>query len=88
MVSCLILRSLNHFEFIFVYGVRDYSDFIDLYVTFPTPFVEENLFSSWYILASFVEDELIVDVGLFLGALFCSSDLHVCFCDVLITVAL
>ena len=88
MVSCLILRSLNHFEFIFVYGVRDYSDFTDLYVTFPTPFVEENFFSSWYILASFIEDELIVDVGLFLGTLFCFSDLHVCFCAVLITVAL
>ena len=31
MVSCLIFRSLNHFEFIFVYGVREYSDFIDLH---------------------------------------------------------
>ena len=29
MVPCLILRSLNHFEFIFVYGVRECSDFID-----------------------------------------------------------
>ena len=32
MVSCLIFRSLNHFEFIFIYGVREYSNFIDLHV--------------------------------------------------------
>ena len=29
----LIFRSLNHFEFIFVYGVRECSNFIDLHVT-------------------------------------------------------
>ena len=33
MVSCLIFRSLNHFEFIFVYGVRECSNFTDLHVT-------------------------------------------------------
>ena len=32
MVSCLIFRSLNHFEFIFVCGVRECSNFIDLRV--------------------------------------------------------
>ena len=32
MVSCLIFKSLSHFEFIFVYGVRAYSIFIDLHV--------------------------------------------------------
>ena len=32
MMSCLIFRSLNHFEFIFIYGVRDHSNFIDLRV--------------------------------------------------------
>ena len=32
MVLCLIYKSLSHFEFIFVYGVREYSNFIDLYV--------------------------------------------------------
>ena len=31
MVSCLIFKSLSHFEFIFVYGVRVYSNFIDLH---------------------------------------------------------
>ena len=32
MVSCLINKSLSHFEFIFVYGVRECSNFIDLHV--------------------------------------------------------
>ena len=32
MVSCLIFKSLSHFEFIFVYGVRECSNFIDLHV--------------------------------------------------------
>ena len=32
MVSCLILKYLSNFEFIFVYGVRVCSNFIDLYV--------------------------------------------------------
>ena len=31
MVSCPIFRSLNHFEFIFVYGVRECSNFTDLH---------------------------------------------------------
>ena len=29
-MSCLTLKSLSHFEFIFVYGVKEYSSFIDL----------------------------------------------------------
>ena len=32
MVSCLIFKSLSHFEFIFVWGVRVCSNFIDLLV--------------------------------------------------------
>ena len=32
MVSCLIFKSLSHFEFIFVCGVRVCSCFIDLHV--------------------------------------------------------
>ena len=31
MVSCLIFKSLSHFEFIFVHGVRECSNFIDLH---------------------------------------------------------
>ena len=32
MVSCLVFWSLNHFEFIFVYSMRDCPNFTDLYV--------------------------------------------------------
>ena len=35
IVSCLKYRSLIHFEFIFVYGVRECSNFILLYVAVP-----------------------------------------------------
>ena len=45
MVSCLIFKSLSHFEFIFVYGEGVYSNFTDLHVvvpTFLTPFAEET----------------------------------------------
>ena len=31
MVSCLIFKSLGHFEFLFVHGVRVCSNFIDLH---------------------------------------------------------
>ena len=44
MMSCLIFKSLNHFEFIFVDGVKMYSNFIDLHVAaiFPLPLAEET----------------------------------------------
>ena len=31
MVSCILFRSLNHFQFIFVYCIRECSDFTDLH---------------------------------------------------------
>ena len=31
MVSCLAIKSLSHFEFIFVHGARMYSSVIDLH---------------------------------------------------------
>ena len=34
MESCLIFKSLSHFEFILVYGVRECSNFIDLHVIY------------------------------------------------------
>ena len=59
IVSGLTFRSLIHFEFIFVYGVRECSNFILLHVAvqFSTaPLTEETVFSPLYILASFVID--------------------------------
>ena len=32
MVSCLMFKPLSHFEFVFVYGVRECSNIIDLNV--------------------------------------------------------
>ena len=32
MISCLMFKSLSHFEFIFVHNVREYSNFTDGYV--------------------------------------------------------
>ena len=59
MVSCLIFRSLKYFEFIFVYGVRDWFNFIDLHAPVQLsqiPLAEETVFSPLYIPSSFVED--------------------------------
>jgi len=68
MVSRLIFRSLNHLEFIFVYGV-ECSNFIDLHVAVQISQHHLDCFFS-------------IDcrcVGIFLGAI-CSIDLYVCFC--------
>ena len=65
MVCGLTFRSLIHFEFIFVYGVRKYSSFILLHVADqlpPAPLVKEAVFSPLYILASFVEDKVSIDM--------------------------
>ena len=43
-------RSLIHFELIFVYGMKECSNFIDLqwdYSAFPAPLGEETVFFSW-----------------------------------------
>ena len=60
MVSGLTFRSLIHFEFIFVYGVRKCSSFILLQVV--DQFSQHHLlkrlsFFPLYTLASFVEDK-------------------------------
>ena len=63
IVSGLTFRSLVHFEFIFVYGVRKCSSFIILpVVDFPAPLVKEIVFSPLYILASFVKDRVSMKV--------------------------
>ena len=55
IVSGLISRSLIHLEFIFVYGVREYSNFILFHVAVQ---FSQHHFSPLYILASFAIDEL------------------------------
>ena len=61
IVSSLIFRSLIHLGFIFVYGIRECSNFILLHVAvqfFLALLVEETVFSPLYVLASFVIGEL------------------------------
>ena len=51
--------SLYYFEFIFLYGVRECSNLIDVNATVPTftaPLAEETVFSPLCILASFIKD--------------------------------
>ena len=82
VVLCFTFKSLNHFEFIPVYSVREWSSFLFYLIylsVFPAPFIEENVFTPLYVLASFV---ILVDhikEGLFLGSLFCFIDLCACF---------
>ena len=58
MISGLTFRSLIHFAFIFVYGIRECSNFTLLHVTvqFSQHYLLKKLFLPLYILASFVVD--------------------------------
>jgi len=83
MVSYLMFRSLNHFEFIVMHVVRECSNFTDLHVAVHlsnTTYWRDCLFSIVY--SCFPYHRLIdrAWVGLFLVSLFCYFDLHVCFC--------
>ena len=58
ILSSLTFKSLIHFEFIFVYGVRECSNFIFTYScpVFPAPLIKETAFFQLYILVSSVID--------------------------------
>ena len=69
IVSGLTLRSLIHFEFIYMCGVREYSNFIclDVDVQFSQHHLSKRLlFSPLYTLASFVIDKLTIGVSFIL----------------------
>ena len=73
MVSCLIFKSLSHFEFIFVHGVRLCSSFIDLYAAiqvYSAISPEKTVFSQFYALASFVKDKLTIGVWVYFWVLY------------------
>ena len=83
IVSCLTFRSLIHFEFIFVYGVRECSNFIPLYVA--VQFSQHHLFKTLSFL--FVYSCLLCHtlgdhkcMGLSLDFLSCSINLYFCIC--------
>ena len=73
MVSGLTFKSLIHFEFIFVYGVREQTTLILLHVAVQLSqchFIEEDVFSPLYILTSFVVDQLPIYVWAHFWALY------------------
>ena len=73
IVSGLTFRSLIHFQFIFVYGVRNCSSFILLQVANQFSqhhLLKEIVFSPLYILASFVEDRVSIGVWIYLWAFY------------------
>ena len=77
IVSGLTFRSLIHFEFIFVYGVKKCSNFIFFFFffthgcpLFPAPFTEEAVFSPLYIFPFFVKDKVPLSGWIYLWA-FC-----------------
>ena len=72
IVSGLIFRSLIHFEFIFVYGVRKCSRFILLQVVdqFSQHHLLKRFFFPLYILASFVEDKVSIGSWIYLWAFY------------------
>ena len=81
VVSCLVFKSLSHFEFIFVFGVRVCSNFIDLDAAAQLSqhhLLKRLCFLHWIFLLPLWK---IVhrSVGLFLGSLFCSMDPYICF---------
>ena len=81
MVSCLVFKTLSHFEFIFVYGVSVLT--IDLHAA--VQLSQRHLLKRLSFLHCIFLPPLLrlIDhrcMGLFLGSLFCSIDPYVCFC--------
>ena len=83
VVLCLIFKRLSYFELIFVYGVREFLTsliYMHLSSFCNTACWRDCLFSIVY---SCLFCWRLIDhrcVGLFLGFLFCSIDLCICFC--------
>jgi len=73
IVSGLTFRSIIHFEFIFVYGVRKCFSFVLLQVVdwFSQHYLlKEIVFSPLCILASFVKDKVSIGVWIYLWAFY------------------
>lgn len=84
MVSGLTFESLIHLNFIFVYDMRKWNSSFDYFAgscpVFWTIYWRGCLFPTAYscLLCHRLRDH--ISVGLFLGALFCSINLCICFC--------
>ena len=73
IVSSLMFRSLIHFEFIFVYGVRKCSSFILLQVVDQISqhhLLKRFVYNPLYILASFVKDKVSICAWIYLWAFY------------------
>ena len=73
IVSGLTFRSLIHFEFNFVYGVRECSNFILLHVSVwfsQHHLIEEIIFSPLYVLVSFVKNKLPIGAWVYFWAFY------------------
>ena len=73
IVYGLTFRSLIDFELIFVYGVRECSNFILLHVAVQVSQhhllnIEEAAFSPFYILASFIKNKVTICVWVYVWA--------------------
>ena len=70
IVSGLTFRSLIHFEFIFVYGVRKCSSFMLLQVIDQFSWHHLFVFNPLYILASFVKNKVSIGAWIYLWAFY------------------
>ena len=82
MVWGTMFKSLIHFKFILVCGVRRWSSFTFLHVS--VQFSQHHLLNklSLALVCACFLCRIFIDykgVGLFLGSLFCSIDLYICF---------
>ena len=83
ILSDLSFRSLIHFEFIFVYGIRKCSDFTLLHVA--VQFLQHHLLKRLSLphcifLPPLSKIRYPYVMGIFLGFLSCSVGLYFCFC--------
>ena len=85
LVSCLKFQFVSHFEFIFVYGVRVCSNFINLHVA--VQLSQNHLLERPFpIVSTCLLCQRLINhrcVGLFLGPLFCPIDSYICFVSTL-----
>ena len=70
IVSGLTFRSLIHFEFIFVYGVKKFHSFTCSCPVFPASFIEEAVFALLYSLASFAKNKIPIGTWVYFWAFY------------------
>ena len=84
------VRSLIHFEFIFICGVRkDQTSFFDIWISsVPAPFVEKTVFSVLNGLGNLVKNQLGRDVWVYFLTLSSVPLLYMCIIIIVITVGI